>query len=148
MTVATFTQRFEAPAERVWDYVRWHGVARLEQYSGAFFEKIEFQGDAEEPGVTKRIYPHDALPILERLEEVDASDFTYRYRLLDVGSLPITDYRGYVRVTPAGPRACFLLLECEFVAVDVSDDEWIAMWRDIETNLVNEIRPLVEKAAG
>jgi hypothetical protein len=140
MAIVTLAERIEAPAASVWDFVCWHGVAKLAQYSGGFFRKIEFQGDEPKVGITKTIYPHDGLPIHERLEELDIADRSYRYRLIDVGSLPITDYRGYVRVTPAGPDACHLKIECEFTAVEVSDEEWMAIWRAMETQLVNEIR--------
>ena len=140
MAVVTLAERIEAPADAVWDYVCWHGVAKLDQYSGGFFKKIEFQGDEPKVGITKTIYPHDGLPISERLESLDVADRTYRYRLADVGSLPITDYRGYVRVTPAGPDACHLKIECEFTAVEVSEAEWIETWLAMETQLVTEIR--------
>ena len=83
------------------------------------------------------------MPIGERLETLDIADRSYRYRLTDVGSLPITDYRGYVRVTPAGPDACHLKIECEFDAVEVTEAEWKATWLAMENGLVDEIRRLV-----
>ena len=48
MASATLARKFAAPADAVWQYVRWHGVAKLDQYSGDFFEKIEFDGDVEQ----------------------------------------------------------------------------------------------------
>ena len=50
MAVVTLAERIEAPADAVWDYVCWHGVAKLDQYSGGFFRKIEFQGDEPKVG--------------------------------------------------------------------------------------------------
>lgn len=144
MARATLARKFAAPADAVWQYVRWHGVAKLDQYSGDFFEKIEFDGDVEEVGITKTIYPFGGHPILERLEELDAEERSYRYRLLDVGDLPITDYCGYVRVTPAGPRACHLKIECDFTPVDVTAAEWERIWTEMETSLMDEISRLVE----
>ncbi|MBY8826350.1 SRPBCC family protein [Sphingomonas colocasiae] len=145
MAVATLAERIDAPADAVWSFVCWHGVAKLEQYSGGFFRKIEFQGDTPAVGITKTIYPHEGLPIHERLEWLDAADRSYRYRLTDVGSLPITDYRGYVRVTPAGPDACHLKIECEYDAVEVTDAQWAETWLAMETQLVNEIRQALLK---
>jgi len=144
---ATLARKFAAPADAVWQYVRWHGVAKLDQYSGDFFEKIEFDGDAEQVGITKTIYPFGGSPILERLEELNAAERSYRYRLLDVGDLPITDYCGYVRVTPAGPRACHLKIECDFTPVDVTAAEWERIWTGMETSLMDEISRLVENIA-
>ncbi|MEO7468156.1 MAG: SRPBCC family protein [Pseudomonadota bacterium] len=145
MAIATLAERFDVPADDVWQYVCWHGVAKLAQYSGAFFKGIEFQGDTPEVGITKTIYPLEGLPIHERLESLDAENRSYRYRLIDVGSLPITDYRGYVRVTPAGPDACHLKIECEYTAVEVSDERWAEIWLEMETSLVNEIREATRK---
>lgn len=148
MPTATIVRRFSAPADAVWQYVRWHGVAKLEQYSGAMFARIDFDGDIEQPGIIKTVYPHEGHPIVERLDEVNAADRTYRYRLLDVGSMPITDYTGYVRVTPAGPDACHLKIECNFTPVDVTEQEWREIWFGIETELMNEIAPLIEPAGA
>lgn len=148
MARATLARKFAAPADAVWQYVRWHGVARLDQYSGDFFEKIEFDGDVEQVGITKTIYPFGGHPILERLEELNAEERSYRYRLLDVGDLPITDYCGYVRVTPAGPHACHLKIECDYTPVDVTAAEWDRTWAEMETSLMNEISRLVEGTAS
>lgn len=146
MARATLARKFAAPADAVWQYVRWHGVAKLAQYSGDFFEKIEFDSDVEQVGITKTIYPFGGHPILERLEELNADDRSYRYRLLDVGDLPITDYCGYVRVAPAGPHACHLKIECDYTPVDVTASEWERTWTEMETSLMDEISRLVENA--
>lgn len=148
MATVTLARKFAAPADAVWQYVRWHGVAKLDQYSGDFFEKIEFDGDVEKVGITKTIHPFGGPPILERLEELNAEERTYRYRLLDVGDLPVTDYRGYVRVTPAGPDACHLKIECDYTAVGVTDAAWAQTWTEMETSLMDEISRLVEGPAA
>ncbi|PZU50169.1 MAG: SRPBCC family protein [Sphingomonas sp.] len=146
MAVVTLAERIEAPADKVWHYVGWHGVADLDQYSGALFQKIEFFGDKPAPGIIKIIYPVNGLPVHERMESYDAETRTYRYSLLDVGSLPITDYRGLVKVTPAGPTACHVKIECEFTAVDVSEEEWRSTWLAMETALLREVRARVTAA--
>ena len=144
MASATLARKFAAPADAVWQYVRWHGVAKLDQYSGDFFEKIEFDGDVEQVGITKTIFPFGGLPIHERLEELNAEERSYRYRLLDVGDLPVTDYRGYVRVTPCGPDACHLLIACDYTPVGVTAEAWEATWTTMESSLMDEIARLVE----
>lgn len=143
MASATIARKFSAPADAIWDYVRWHGVAKLDQYSGDFFEKIEFDGDVEKVGITKTIYPFNAQPIHERLEELNVDERCYRYRLLDVGDLPVTDYCGYVRVTPCGPHACHLLISCDFTPVGVTAAEWEETWSQMESSLMDEIARLV-----
>ena len=139
MPTITVARRFAAPADDVWRYVRWHGVAQLAHYAEAYFEKITFETVEEVVGAIKTIYPFDGDPIIERLEELNVAERTYRYRLLDNGGLPITDYTGYVRVTPAGPHACFLKIECNFTPVDVSAEQWEATWRDMENGMMDEI---------
>jgi hypothetical protein len=136
MPIVTVAERVEAPAQTVWEYINWHGVARLE---GGLFQKIEFFGDKPEVGVTKRLHLADGLPILERLEAMDEAERTYRYRVLDNGDLPITDYRGYVRVGACGPAACCVKIECEFTPVDVTAQEWTEIWSGMERALIDQI---------
>lgn len=140
MPVATVAERIEAPADAVWDHISWHGVERL---TGGLFKRIEFFGDTPEVGITKRLHLAEGLPVLERLEAVDEADRTYRYRVIDCGSMPIMDYSGYVRVTPCGPDACFLKIECEFTPVLVTEEEWAETWRAMEMSLIEQVRGLV-----
>lgn len=143
MAFATLAEHIAAPADIVWDHINWHGVERL---SGGLFERIEFFGTAVEPGVTKRLHFAEGLPVLERLESVNEADRTYRYRVIDCGSLPVTDYSGYVRVTPCGPEACYVKIESEFTPVHVTVEEWIATWCSMESSLIDQIRGLTVNA--
>lgn len=140
MPIITVAERIEAPADAVWDHINWHGVERL---TGGLFKAVAFFGDLPEPGVTKRLYFESGLPVLERLEWVDAEDRAYGYRVIDAGSLPVTDYTGYVRVTPCGSGACYLKIESEFTPVLVSEEEWKATWRAMELSLIDQVRALV-----
>ncbi|MCG2842625.1 SRPBCC family protein [Sandaracinobacter sp. RS1-74] len=146
MGLLILAERIEAPADAVWRYVGWHGVAELDQYSGGLFRRIEFHGDEPSVGIVKIIHPIEGLPIHERMDAFDAGTRTYRYSLLDVGSLPVTDYRGLVKVTPAGPDACHLKIECQFTAVGVTEEAWSDTWFAMERGLLAEIRARVEKA--
>ena len=143
MPIVTVAEHIAAPADRVWDHISWHGLQRL---TGGLFQRIEFFGDMPEPGITKRIHFAEGMPVLERLESVDECDRTYRYRVIDAGSLPVTDYSGYVRVTPCGPDACHLKIECEFTTVLVTETEWGTTWRAMESSLIDQIRGLVGAA--
>lgn len=140
MPVVTIAEHIAAPADAVWDHISWHGVQRL---TGGLFQRIEFFGDTPEAGITKRLHLAEGLPVLERLEWVDEGERSYRYRVIDGGSLPVTDYCGYVRVTPCGPKACFLKIESEFTPVLVTAEEWFATWRAMELSLIGQIRALL-----
>ena len=140
MPIVTVAERVEAPAERVWELINWHGVARLE---GGLFQRIEFFGDMPMVGVTKRIHLAEGLPVLERLEAIDEVERAYRYRVIDDGDLPVTDYCGYVRVSPCGPAACHIKIESSFTPVAVTESEWADIWSAMEASLVAQIRDLV-----
>lgn len=144
MAIATVAERIEAPAQLVWDHISWHGVARL---NGGLFKSIEFFGDAPEVGIVKRVHLAEGLPITERLEAIDEADYTYRYRVTDGGPLPVTDYSGYVRVTPCGPAACYLKIECDFTPVLVTEDAWRRTWCAMEQSLIAQIRQIVAQGA-
>lgn len=140
MPIVTVAERVEAPAQVVWEHINWHGVAKLE---GGLFKRIEFFGDTPIVGVTKRIHLEEGLPILERLESVDEDDRTYRYRVIDEGDLPVTDYSGYVRVAPCGPAACHVKIESMFTPVAVTEQQWTETWTAMEHSLIAQIRKLV-----
>lgn len=139
MPAVHVAERIDAPADVVWDHISWHGVARL---SGVF-KSIEFFGDEPRVGVTKRLHLAEGLPVVERLEEIDEAERTYRYRVIDGGSLPVTDYRGYVRVTPCGPDACHLLIECRYVPVTVTSEEWAETWTALESGIIDAVRAAI-----
>ena len=62
-----------------------------------------------------------------------------RYRLVDTGPFPLTDYSGVVVVTPAG-NGCCLKFGHEATLVDVSEDEWRTSWLAIELQVFDFIR--------
>lgn len=140
MPNVTVAEHVKAPAQAVWELINWHGVARLE---GGLFKRIEFFGDTPVVGITKLIHLAEGLPVLERLESVDEDDRTYRYRVIDEGDLPVTDYCGYVRVTPCGPSACHVKIECSFTPVAVTEQQWAETWTAMEQSIIAQIRELV-----
>lgn len=139
MPIVTLAEHVKAPAQAVWEHINWHGVAKLE---GGLFKRIEFFGDTPVVGITKLIHLAEGLPVLERLEAVDEKDRTYRYRVIDEGDLPVTDYCGYVRVTPCGPAACHVKIECSFTPVAVTEEQWAEIWTAMERSIIAQIREL------
>lgn len=142
MAVVTVAERIAFPADAVWEHINWHGVAKL---TGGLFKKIDFFGDTPKVGITKRLHLAEGLPLLERLEALNEEDRTYNYQVIDMGSLPITDYRGCVSVTPAGPDACYLKIACEYTPVTVSAEEWATTWSAMESGLIEEIRMAIAR---
>ena len=130
--------RFDAPAETVWDFVSWDGMPRL--IEGGFFTRAEFPFGAQiEPGALRRVHLREGPAFVERLEEYRPLDFFYRYRLVDTGALPLTDYTGVVAVTPAG-NGCCLKFGHVATLVDISEADWRAAWLKIEHQVFDFIR--------
>lgn len=130
--------RFDAPAERVWSFVSWDGMPVLTK--GGFFTKTEFPAGTQiVPGALRRVHLPDGPPFVERLEEIVPEDFYYRYRLVDTGALPITDYSGVVRVTPAGSGCCLKFgHQCTLLESDATS--WLQAWSAIEQQVFDFIR--------
>jgi len=141
MGKAQVVRRFAVPAERLWELVSWRGMEKLSD--GALFGTIVFEDDSDRPGATKWIGV-GAGRIRERLEWVDPVDFAYGYRIIDTGPLPITDYVGDLRITPAGPDSCVIVIRNSFVAVETDDESWAAEWQRMETGLLEEIAQRLE----
>ena len=130
--------RFDAPPEVVWGFVSWDGMPRLTQ--GGFFTRADFPaGPRIEPGALRRVHLREGPPFVERLEEYRPQDFFYRYRLVDTGALPLTDYVGVVAVTRAGPGCC-LKLGHSATLVDIDEAQWRTAWLAIEQQVFDFIR--------
>jgi len=130
--------RFEAPAEKVWNFVSWDGMPQLTE--GGFFTQAEFPAGREiRVGALRRVHVPEGPPFVERLEEYRPEDFFYRYRLVDTGPFPLTDYTGVVAVTPAG-QGCCLKFGHTATLVDIDADHWQPMWAGIEQQVFDFIR--------
>jgi hypothetical protein len=111
---------------------------------GPLIARVEFDEPRNRPGSTKTYWLHEGAPVRVKLVDIDESEMTYRYRLIDDGSLPATDYVGCVRVTACGPDACHLKVETTFTAVGVTEDEFLKIWLEMETVEVEDVRRRVE----
>lgn len=131
--------RFDVPAEVVWSYVSWLGMARLTE--GGFFTSAEFPiGRDVQPGALRRVTTPDGGAFVEELiEQTEGRRFFQRYRLVDTGPFPLTDYEGVVVVTPAGDGCC-LKFGHTATLVDVAEEEWRASWIAIENQVFDFIR--------
>ncbi len=144
MALFEIATRFTAPAEKVWGFVSWDGMPVLTK--GGFFTKADFPSGAEiAPGALRRVFVPDGPPFVERLEEMWAEDFFYRYSLVDTGSMPITDYQGVVHVTRAGPGSCLKFGHTGTV-VDMDEQTWRDGWLNIERQVFEFIRKSLSQA--
>ncbi|MDA5194132.1 SRPBCC family protein [Govanella unica] len=142
MGQACVTARYEAPAEKVWEYLTWFGVKKLT--GSSLFKSVEFDGSEQKLGAVRTLHLHEGLPVSERLIEFDDRDRLNVYRVIDAGPLQVIDYVGRIRVTPSGPDACFVKINCDFTAVGMTDAEWQVMWETMEAQLLEDLRKLVE----
>lgn len=130
--------RFDAPARAVWDFVSWEGMPRLT--AGGFFTRAEFPAGSQiVPGALRRVHLPEGPPFIERLEEYRPEDFFYRYRLVDTGPFPLTDYTGVVAVTPAG-TGCGLKFGHSATLIDIDEAAWRETWMGIERQVFDFIR--------
>ncbi|MCG2842622.1 SRPBCC family protein [Sandaracinobacter sp. RS1-74] len=129
--------RFEAPAAAIWPFVSWDGMPCLVE--GGFFTAADFPAGPEiRPGALRRVSTANGV-FVERLEEYRAEDHYYRYRLIDTGPFPLTDYVGVVVVTPAGSGCC-LKFGHSATLVDTDAASWRESWLAIENQVFDFIR--------
>ncbi|MBI4183162.1 MAG: SRPBCC family protein [Proteobacteria bacterium] len=91
MVQVTVKQTFDVPASQLWDLIGqfngiadWHpAVERSELEAGGMRRRVRLVGGGE---------------LLEQLEEVDAHQRFYTYRILE-GPLPVAGYTATIRVT-------------------------------------------------
>lgn len=144
MGSAELVARIAAPADKVWQYVRWEN---MDLYVDAgFFRRVDYDERRALVGATRSLYLDDGPPMRERIEAIEERDFHYVYRIIDSGPMPVTDYVGQVRITPAGPDACAIKVACTFSPVGIDDAEWVRIYLDIQTRLFAFIRSRCEQA--
>jgi hypothetical protein len=130
-------ERIAAPADRVWDCVRWEA---LEELDTGLFERVAYAQREPIVGARRRIALRDGGTIEERLEAVDEEGRWFAYRMLDTGPVPIADYSGEVRVSACGPDAAFVRFSCRCTPVGLTPTEWSALYRDMQIEFCAAIR--------
>jgi hypothetical protein len=78
------------------------------------------EGEGEEPGATRTLATQDGLRWVERLTERDAAQRFYRYEAAS-SELPITDFRGELRIREDRPHRCTVIWTAQFTVT--SGDE-------------------------
>jgi hypothetical protein len=116
-----------APADTVWRLFATEEGQR--ELTRGFVSAITFQGQGIGSVRTMRTQGHIAAGQLEeRLSKFDPQRYELEYEITDTGGVvPFADYHGWVKLTPAGPRACVLALRSSFIAVDVTEADALAV---------------------
>lgn len=87
--------------------------------------------------------------VQERLEQFDAAERTMTYRMVDSGPVPFADYVGTIRVTPAGPEQCVVVMTSCFVPVEIDESSAERLSIDnIERALANARAATVRRHAA
>jgi len=112
---------------------------------GGFFTSAEYPGgNSTIPGAIRRVTTPDGAAFVEELiEETEGRTFFQRYRLVDTGPFPLTDYEGVVVVVPAGTGCCLKFAHTATM-VGVSEEEWRRSWLAIEGQVFDFIRKSLE----
>jgi hypothetical protein len=138
MVTAQVTADFDAPAERVWEFVRWENMERY--VAAGMFARVVYDERRAIAGATRSLFLHEGPPVRERLETIEADAYHYVYRLIDCGPMPVTDYVGDVRITPTGSCGCRLTVTSTCEPVGVSEAEWVGMYTALQNQLFDHIR--------
>lgn len=139
--------RIEAPADAVWRLFYTEDGQRV--LCKGFVREIEFDGIGLGSVRTMHLEGQwGNATIRERVEQLDVEDRVVHYRIIDTGGVvPFADYIGMVRVIPAGPDACVLMLRSTYVAVDVADEAAYAMSASNYQFVFDNVRRLTSSAA-
>ena len=112
--------RIEAPAEIAWQVL---GDFTLAELIEGILTHVTLEGSGVGAVRTMHLVAKfGGGYVKERLEHYDEADRYMRYRMVDSGPIPFADYLGSIRVTPAGPRACVVVMTASFVPVDIDED--------------------------
>ncbi len=107
--------RLAADADSVWAVVGNIADCSLGE---AFVDRVVVEG-GNAPGTVRHLHVKGGIVVSERIEEYNATDRYYVYRVIDPGPLAFTHHLGMARVLPAGPRSCIA--------------SWITMAQPIES---------------
>lgn len=96
-------RRIPASADQVWGVVGDLGSAVI---GGGMIERVEIRGSGA--GAVRRLVLAGGAAVEEVIEEYDADQRRYTYRMLDGGPLPMCRYLGVAEVFAAGPEGSIL----------------------------------------
>lgn len=141
---AWHAERLNAPASKVWRFLAWENLELM--IPSGFLSRVEYDQRRPIVGAARSVWLADGRRIRERLESLPehAGDFAYDYRIIDTADFPLAEYRGSVRLTPAGDDACSLRFACSFTPLGISIEEWQAIYVDMQKQQIAFIRSQVE----
>lgn len=125
------------PAERVWHYLSWRGIANIR--GDAFFKGVSFEDDMNSVGSVRVLHLQDGTAVREVAEELDDRARRYAYRPLTLGSLPVENYRGSVAVHAIDPDCSIVTIRSCCDPVGISQDAWQEMYTSMENALLDLI---------
>jgi hypothetical protein len=131
---------FTAPPSEVWELVRWENAEVLER--AGFFTRVDYADRTARPGA-ERTMDGSAGSVRERLERLGPEPFTYTYRIVDAGPLPLRSYVGVVRVEPEGAAGSRLTVRSTFEVAGVTEAEWLASYDGMQRARFEYIRSQV-----
>ncbi len=102
MASTEHTETINASADAVWAVTDWLGAKKLALATTV--EKMDIDGD--EIGSIRTVYFKNGTIVRSQLEERDIENKYYRYRMIDTGDFPFTEYMNQIWVTPLGPDSC------------------------------------------
>ena len=121
--------RIPAPVGTVWKLFATEDGQR--ELTRGFVSAITFQGSGL--GALRRMSTAGHITagqIEERLVKYDPGRYELEYEITDTGGVvPFADYRGWVKLIPAGPEACVLALRSSFIPVEIPDAAALAISR-------------------
>ena len=142
MLSAFHAAQLAAPAQEVWRYIAWENLELMAP--GGLFEAVHYQERRPRPGALRRVRLAGGLEIVERLEEQDAAERRMRYRMVDLGDAPLSEYEGEVLVTPKGAHACAIRFACRYYPISDEGDDFAPTYRAMQRAFVDYIRSQVE----
>lgn len=115
MAHSEVTDEIAAAAEDVWEFFGWRiEDERLRQMAemGALPGAVSWSGN--QPGATRTISMAGGGELVERLEAIDTANFSYSYRIIEPGPLPVSGYLGHVEVTATGSGSSSIKFSADF----------------------------------
>ena len=104
-----------ATPEEVWKFFGWRiedECLRQMTEMGALPGTVSWSGD--ELGATRTIAIAGGGNLVEQLEALDAANFSYSYRIIEPGPLPVSGYLGHVEVTATGSGSSSIKFTADF----------------------------------
>lgn len=137
MTEVEVVREVDHPAETIWRFLSWRGVANIR--GDTFFDNISFEDDLDEAGSVRVLHLRDGSIVREVVEELNHAEMRYVYNPLELGSLPVANYRGQVRILPIDGGRCRILISSCCDVVGVTEEEWRALYSGLENALIDVV---------